>query len=97
MLTQQQLKQLTDTDIEEYLECYRRELELTERRLAALKRRQAIEPSWCHYDPMVGEDVSIDIRIEEQEAVLNEYEIYIELFTAETEHRQGLNQTIRML
>lgn len=79
-----------------YLEGYTNELELTGRRLIALKRTQVVNPTWSAYDPYIDEVVSIDIRIEEQEAVRDEYSDQIALIDAERNRRLGYNQTIRM-
>lgn len=57
---------------------------LTKRRLERLKATQAKHPDWKAFDPMVGEDVGIDIRIEEQEAVLEMY----------TKEMQGLEEAM---
>lgn len=96
MFTRQDLKRLSDEDIEEYTGYYQEQLALTERRLAALLKTRAVQPRWSAFDPFIGEEVGIDIRIEEQEAVRDEITDYLQLFSRETEHRQGLNQTMRM-
>jgi len=48
-------------------------VELTERRLTRLKATQKKKPHWEGYDPYVDEVVGIDVRIEEQYAVLGVY------------------------
>lgn len=46
--------------------------DLANRRLERLKATQAKNPDWEAYDPRIDEVIGIDIRIEEQEAVLGE-------------------------
>ena len=96
MFNRNDVKKLTEQDIAEYERYYTEELRLTERRLPSLRRRQEREPTWSAYDPRIGEEVGIDIRIEEQEAVRDEFEILLAILQAEKDHRAGLNQTIRM-
>lgn len=45
-------------------------IELTGRRLERLKATQKRKPNWEGYDPFIDERVGIDVRIEEQQAVL---------------------------
>ena len=97
MFTPQMLRQLSDSEVEEYLSYYQGELELTERRLSRLEQRRARDPGWASYDQMIGEEVGIDIRIEEQMAVRDGLEIYIQVFIDFQWQRKGLNQTVRML
>ena len=97
MLTKQILRQLSDQGIKDYIAEYLDCLELTERRLVALRRRQKREPTWKHFDPMIQEMVGIGIRIEEQLAVKDELSDLLSLLAADLNRRHGLNQTIKML
>jgi hypothetical protein len=90
------IRKMKDPELAEFTASYEEGLGLTERRLAALKITKSKKPDWKAFDPMIGEEVGIDIRIEEQAAVLDEYQIYVRLFTDERDRRRGLNQTIRM-
>jgi hypothetical protein len=47
-------------------------VKLTRERLRRLKRKQIRNPAWIAYDKYADEFVGIDIRIEEQQAVLEE-------------------------
>jgi hypothetical protein len=57
-------------------------LRLTKERLKRLKKKQAENPAWAAYDKYADAFVGIDIRIEEQEAVLEELKRDIELVNA---------------
>ncbi len=97
MIDNRYLKQVKEADLCTFTLDFIHQLVLTERRLAALRRTQTRNPDWCAYDPMIGEEVSIDIRIEEQEAVRGELEEQSRLIGVELDRRRGLNQTIRMI
>jgi len=90
------MKRLSDEDLKQYLSQWEEEFILTDRRLIALRRTQATKPDWSAYDPYVDEVVGIGVRIEEQEAILDELTNLITLVTDEQDRRRGLNQTIQM-
>ncbi len=70
MLSKQIVRKLTLTDCQEYRETIEAERMLTVRRLDHLQRTQAKNPEWAAYDKYADDIVGIDIRIEEQHAVL---------------------------
>ena len=45
------------------------ETALAERRIAALKRTQQRNPDWRHFNEFAGEDITIDILIDQWEAI----------------------------
>ncbi len=90
------LKSMRGEDIAERMAIDEEQLALTNRRLAALLRRQEREPTWTAFDLFIGENVSIDIRIEEQRAVRDELIEEIAMLSGEKLRRQGFNQTIPM-
>ncbi|MCJ7829170.1 MAG: hypothetical protein MUP81_05460 [Dehalococcoidia bacterium] len=79
MLDRQLVKRLDRQGCQEYQEGYLRELDLTNRRLERLRNKQKQNPDFEAYDYYAGEKVGIDVRIEEQEAVKDELEWYLEL------------------
>ncbi len=89
MLDSRYLKQLKEADLCTFTLDFIHQLVLTERRLAALQRTQTRKPDWTAYDPMIGEEVSIDIRIEDQEAVKGELEEQLNLIGVELDRRRG--------
>ncbi len=82
MIDKRLLKKFT---LEDCTQC-RRELgeylRLTKERIKRLKKKQAENPAWTAYCKYADAFVGIDIHIEEQEAVLEEYKQDIELVDA---------------
>jgi hypothetical protein len=76
MLDRQLVKRLDRQGCQEYQEGYLRELDLANRRLKRLRNKQKQNPNFEAYDYYAGENVSIDIRIEEQIAILDELILY---------------------
>jgi len=63
----------------EHQEAYRKELDLTDRRLERLRKKQEQNPNFSAYDVYADDQVDICTRIEEFEAVKDELEWYLEL------------------
>jgi len=70
MLDKYIIRKFTLADCQEYKEATKAELALTGLRLSQLLTTQAKNPEWAAYDKYADDVVGIDIRIEEQEAVL---------------------------
>jgi hypothetical protein len=79
MLDRRFAKSLDRQGCLEYQEGYLRELDLANRRLGRLIKKKESYPNFESYDYYVGEKVSIDTRIEEWEAVIDELEWYLEI------------------
>ena len=79
MLDRRFAKSLDRQGCLEYQEGYQRELDLANRRLERLRNKQKQNPNFEAFDYYVGEKVSIDTRIEEWEAVIDELECYLEI------------------
>ena len=63
----------------EYREVYQRELDLIYRRLERLCNKYKLNPDFESYDMWAGEKIDLPTRIEEQEAIKDELEWYLEL------------------
>ncbi|MCJ7829334.1 MAG: hypothetical protein MUP81_06310 [Dehalococcoidia bacterium] len=79
MLDRQLVKRLDRQGCQEYQEGYLRELDLANRRLGRLLNKQKQNPNFEAFDYYANEKVSIDTRIEEWEAVIDELEWYLDL------------------
>jgi len=73
-----------------------REIGLTRERLRRLQMLKEKNPAWEAYDKYADAPVGIDIRIEEQEAVLEELADEIAGVQSFIDQKKGLNQTIPM-
>lgn len=92
MLDKVTVRKLSDADLERAAGELTDFIALTDRRLSALRRRQARDPDWKALDPLIDEEVGIDVRIEEQEAVRQEAEENLALVDAEKVRRKGRPQ-----
>lgn len=97
MLERYDLKRLSGEELGKFEATFIEEKALAERRLAAPKRKQAAKPDFSNFNPLADERISIDIYIEEWEAVRDELTEQLALIARDHDRRQGLNQTIRML
>ena len=96
MLDRHIIKRLSETDLEEYTESFSEQLELSKRRVERLREKKERDPGFYNHDPLIDCDVSIDIYIEEWEAVRDELKEQLKIIGDERNRRRGLNQTIRM-
>ncbi len=74
----------------------RQQIALAEKRIERLRQTEKKRPDWQSFDKYIGEQVGIDIRIEEQQASLGESEGMLKQIETELDRRRGLNQTMKM-
>jgi len=79
MLDKTFVRKLNLADCQWYRESIEAEMALTNTRIERLKTTQAKNPTWEAYDKYADDWVDIDIRIEEQQAVLGMLEDDIRL------------------
>lgn len=85
MLDKRLLKTFNSDDCTQYRTERENWLKLTKERLKRLRAKQSKNPEWKSYDQYANDFVGIDIRIEEQEAVLEELLQEIELINAKAQ------------